>query len=96
PANYFECNPVINAAISRMYDGINGATFEEVANNLRTKDPYMVLADFADYQRAQADVSRAYKDAEAFNRMSLNNIAGAGLFSADRAVTEYANNIWEL
>lgn len=96
PANYIESNPVINAAICRMYDGINGATFEEVANNLRTKDPYMVLADFADYQRAQADVSRAYNDAEAFNRMSLNNIAGAGLFSADRAVTEYAKNIWNL
>lgn len=96
PANYIESNPVINAAICRMYDGINGATFEEIANNLRTKDPYMVLADFADYQRAQADVSRAYNDAEAFNRMSLNNIAGAGLFSADRAVTEYAKNIWNL
>lgn len=96
PANYIESNPVINAAICRMYDGINGATFEEIANNLRTKDPYMVLADFADYQRAQADVSRAYTDAEAFNRMSLNNIAGAGLFSADRAVTEYAKNIWNL
>ena len=29
-------------------------------------------------------------------KMSLNNIAGAGIFSADRAVTEYAENIWHL
>ena len=39
-------------------------------------------------------VSKTYLDKEAFNRMSLRNIAGSGIFSADRAVSEYARDIW--
>ena len=85
PENYYNDNYIIRAAIERMYRGINGCTFEEVANSLRYKDPYMVLADFADYQRAQEFSSEKYKDTTAWNKMSLNNIAGAGIFSADSA-----------
>ena len=54
----------------------------------------MNLADFHDYVRAQRDVSAIYADKARFTRMSLVNIAKAGFFSADRAVTEYAQNIW--
>ena len=54
----------------------------------------MVMADFRDYRRAQELVSKTYLDKEAFNRMSLRNIAGSGIFSADRAVSEYARDIW--
>ncbi len=96
PENYYNDNYIIRAAIERMYRGINGCTFEEVANSLRYKDPYMVLADFADYQRAQAFSSEKYQDTTAWNKMSLNNIAGAGIFSADRAVEDYARDIWNL
>ena len=56
----------------------------------------MALADFADYQVAQARVSEAYQDREKFVKMSLMNISGAGIFSADRAVTDYARDIWKL
>ncbi|MEG1932497.1 MAG: glycogen/starch/alpha-glucan phosphorylase, partial [Pygmaiobacter sp.] len=64
--------------------------------NLRTQDPYMVMADFKDYRRAQAEVSKAYLDREKFNRMSLANIAQSGIFSADRAVSDYAREIWHM
>ena len=56
----------------------------------------MTLADFNDYARAQRDVDKAYADCDRFNRMSLVNIAKSGIFSADRSVTEYAKNIWDL
>ena len=59
-------------------------------------DAYMALADFEDYVRAQRDVSQKYLDKYAFCRMSLTNIAKAGIFSADRAVLEYADKIWKL
>lgn len=94
PGSYYESNPVIKAAIDRMYSGINGCTFGEVANSLKDSDPYMVLADFDSYRKAQAYSSECYKDSEKWAKMSLNNIAGAGIFSADRAVTEYAKDIW--
>lgn len=96
PEDYVKNNDVICKALDKMYSGINGCTFEEVANALKYKDPYMVLADFDAYQSAQQYISECYKDKEKWNRMSLHNIAGAGVFSADRAVDEYANNIWKL
>ena len=54
----------------------------------------MALADFADYQKAQRTVSKAYADKEAFAKMSLMNISGAGVFSADRSIMDYADYIW--
>ena len=93
---YYESNPVIKAAIDRLYRGINGCSFNEVAESLRVIDPYMVLADFDSYRATQQKISEAYLDQTAWQRMSLNNVAGAGIFSADRAVTEYAKNIWHL
>ena len=56
----------------------------------------MVLADFDDYQRAQAYASECYKDQTKWQKMSLENIACAGIFSADRAVEDYARDIWGL
>ena len=96
PEDYYNHNDVIAKAINKMYTGINGCTFEEVANSLKYKDPYMVLADFDAYQSAQQYVSECYKDREKWNRMSLHNVAGAGIFSADRAVEDYARDIWKL
>ena len=96
PEEYFNNNQVIHEAIERMYRGINGCTFNDIANSLRERDPYMVLADFDDYRRAQKFSTECYNDTMKWAKMSLNNIAGAGIFSADRAVTEYAENIWHL
>ena len=96
PESIYDSNQVISAAINRMYSGINGAKFDEVANAIRYTDRYMCLADFQSYQDAQAKARTLYKDKEKWNKMSLNNIAGAGIFSADRAVTDYARDIWRL
>ena len=59
-------------------------------------DSFMTIADFTDYARAQREVSAAYLDADRFTDMSLVNIAKAGIFSADRAVKQYADEIWKL
>ena len=56
----------------------------------------MVLADFADYRQAQRNIEKAWTDRERWNRMSLMNTAGAGIFSADRSIDEYASDIWGL
>lgn len=96
PTEYFNNDGRIKEAIERMYHGINGCTFNDVANSLKDRDPYMVLADFDSYRKAQAYITECYNDKMKWAKMSLNNIAGAGIFSADRAVTEYADNIWHL
>ena len=96
PEQIYNSNEIVRACIDRMYKGINGCTFNEVANSLKTADPYMVLADFDDYTRAQALSSELYADRERWARMSLMNTAGAGIFSADRSVSDYARDIWYL
>ncbi len=94
PEHYYRSNSIIKSCIDRMYSGINGCKFAEVANSLKSSDPYMVLADFDSYASVQARSSELYRDEKKWTQMSLNNIAGAGIFSADRAVNEYAQNIW--
>ncbi|MBR6426662.1 MAG: glycogen/starch/alpha-glucan phosphorylase, partial [Clostridia bacterium] len=99
PRSYIDGNPELKAVIDLLMKGINGARFDSVLHSLleggyAPADPYMSLADFADYCRAQDDVSSAWPDRRRFCRMSLVNIAKAGVFSADRAVKEYADNIW--
>ena len=74
--------------------GINGKPFPEIGATIIQHDPYMVLADFADYRQAQQKIETLWADRTTWNRMSLMNIAGAGKFAADRAIREYAENIW--
>ncbi|MCL2077193.1 MAG: glycogen/starch/alpha-glucan family phosphorylase [Oscillospiraceae bacterium] len=96
PEGYYTHNQVIKSAINRIQNGINGNQFDEVLEMFKTSDRYMCLADFDSYRNAQAKLSRAYLDKGNWNKMSLVNIAEAGYFSADRSVSEYATNIWNL
>ena len=54
----------------------------------------MNLADFASYCDAKRRAESTYADREKFMKMSLKNIANAGVFASDRSVTDYAKNIW--
>ncbi len=94
PMQYLNNNPALKAAVDFISRGVNGKQFGEITSSLINVDPYMALADFADYQKAQQLCSQAYIDKERFARMSLMNISGAGVFSADRSIMDYANNIW--
>ena len=94
PGAFIMGDDVANAVLNLLEHGWNGEDFREVTQNLRSSDPYMVMADFKDYRRAQADVQRLYRNRDAWNRMSLMNIANSGIFSADRSVSDYARDIW--
>ena len=92
PMNYYVNNPVIKKAI----DELNSTHFGHIAKNLTEQDPYMVLADFADYAEAQKKSSLLYADKAKWNEISLINIANSGIFAADRAIKDYAEGIWNL
>jgi glycogen phosphorylase len=68
--------------------------FRPLLQNLTGQDPFFVLADFQDYQRAQADVNQAWADSRGWNRMALLNTARTGFFSSDRSIRDYAERIW--
>lgn len=94
-------NPLIRKVVEMLLRGFNGESFSEIANYLLTgtpvADPYMCMADFESYHLTQKKVKDLYRsDKMLWAKISLNNIASAGIFSADRSIKEYADNIWHL
>ncbi|NQX96195.1 MAG: glycogen/starch/alpha-glucan phosphorylase, partial [Erythrobacter sp.] len=59
-------------------------------------DYWMVIADLADYLRAQAEVDKAYLDRDAWVKSSILNAAHSGKFSTDRTMNDYNRDIWHL
>ncbi|MCL2024120.1 MAG: glycogen/starch/alpha-glucan phosphorylase, partial [Oscillospiraceae bacterium] len=95
PVQYYRNNSELyNLLNFANRDGINGEFFREITEAIKNWDPYMVLADFVDYNRVRSKAEELWLDKAKWNAMSLANIAGAGRFAADRAVREYARDIW--
>lgn len=95
PRSYYEGNGRIKRVVDFIRDGIPGKNFDSIYNYLVNSDPYMNLADFESYCAAHDRVNEAYADPDRFTKMSLKNIANAGMFASDRSVTDYAENIWK-
>ena len=97
PESYYSNNPELRRVIDFVRSGgIDGKDFSDIAGTIVHHDPFMVLGDFADYRLACRRVEEAYADPQAWNRMSLINVARSDRFSADRAINEYAKNIWHV
>ena len=96
PMNYFNNNAELRRVIETIQQGVAGKQFPEIGNTIIHHDPYMVLADFADYRNAQKKIDTLWQDRDGWNRMSLLNTAGAGRFAADRAINDYARDIWSI
>ncbi|WP_087657682.1 glycogen/starch/alpha-glucan phosphorylase [Caballeronia terrestris] len=69
--------------------------FRPLVDNLLHADPFLVLADYADYVACQDRVSAAWHDTRRWTRMSILNTARSGKFSSDRAIREYCERIWK-
>ena len=78
---------------SMMEPGIFGPLTRSL---LEGGDHYMLLADLRDYIRTQEGVDAAYQDRDAWDRKAVINVARAGKFSSDRAIKQYASEIWRL
>jgi starch phosphorylase len=100
PAAFYESNPELRAVIDLIRDGFfsrgDATQFRPIVDGLLNWDTYMLLADFQSYVDCQAQVSHAYNDFRHWSRMSILNVARSGVFSSDRTVREYANEIWHV
>jgi starch phosphorylase len=98
PSDYVESNDDLREAITQIAQGRfsrgDPAVFRALVDNLLHSDPFLVLADFADYVACQQRVSEAWRDARSWTRMSITNTARSGKFSSDRAIREYCERIW--
>ncbi len=100
-SQYYNRDQKLRKITESLVKGFNGESFADIANYLLTgtpvADPYMCMADFESYHTTQKEVKNLYaEDKMRWAKISLNNIAGAGFFSADRSIKEYAENIWNL
>ena len=68
--------------------------FSPLVEKLKRTDPFFIIADFAEYLRAQEEVCNAWSDPYRWSRSSLLNTARIGFFSSDRAIRQYARTIW--
>ena len=99
PTSLYQNNPDIRTVLDMMKNNISDISFKDLVDSLLvggsiSADPYMNLADFDSYKNMQKIVGEVYRNPLDWNKKSLNNIAGAGIFSADRAIKQYANDIW--
>ncbi|QGW80490.1 glycogen/starch/alpha-glucan phosphorylase [Variovorax paradoxus] len=99
PRDIYDANPELKRVLDAIRDGTfsHGETaryqgiFDALVN---WGDHYLLLADYASYVAKQAEVDALYRDADAWTRMAILNVAGMGAFSSDRTIAEYAHEIW--
>jgi starch phosphorylase len=91
-----------DARFVRVCEMIRGGTFgwsdffAPIVDSITGGDFYLLGVDFADYLKAQDSVDATYRDSDRWTRMSILSTAGAGKFSSDRTIREYAKDIWRV
>ena len=103
PQRLYNHDPVLRRCLDALRSGFrDGVRYDDLYQRLlfgaggSPADEYFLLADFSAYCQAEQRMAETYRDQTAWNRMSLRNIARSGVFAADRAVAEYADNIWHV
>jgi starch phosphorylase len=100
PADYIAGNSDLHAALEMISRGDfsrgDAEVFRPLVDNLMLSDPFLVLADYADYVACQEKVSAAWRDQEQWTRMSILNTARSSKFSSDRSIGEYCEEIWNV
>ncbi|MBQ4243305.1 MAG: glycogen/starch/alpha-glucan phosphorylase [Clostridia bacterium] len=98
--SYYIANPELRATVDSLNGCWAGNDFSTIFNYLTNAhgvaDPYMCLADFESYFITYKAIMAEYKNRDEWTKKSLANIAGAGFFSSDRSIHEYARNIWHI
>jgi hypothetical protein len=101
---YRPSDELADAELARVIDLIrtgefspgNRGLFAPLIDDLLHRDPFFVLADFRAYVDCQREVEALWRTPAAWLRSSILNTARAGRFSSDRAIAEYARDIWNV
>ncbi|MCX8026915.1 MAG: glycogen/starch/alpha-glucan phosphorylase [Thermodesulfovibrionales bacterium] len=100
PYHYYESNPELKQCIDQIGSGYfspeNTNLFKPLVDSLLGYDRFFVLADYESYIKCQERVGETYLDEKKWNKMAILNVARVGKFSSDRAINEYAQNIWHI
>jgi len=70
--------------------------YQGLVNGLRYHDNFLVCADFDDYYATQRRIADLWRQPEAWWQAAILNTANVGWFSSDRAIREYAGEVWNV
>lgn len=101
PQQYIDADQDLAAVMwlleSGHFNAFDQNLFDGIIQSLKDpSDPWLTLADFRSYIDAQSRVEHAWKHEEEWTRMSILNTATSGIFSTDRTIGEYNDDIWKL
>jgi len=98
PRDYYNNNSELKQVLDMIANGYfsveEPARYQNVVDSLLNHDQYLLLADYASYIETQDKVSNLYQDQDEWVRKAILNVANMAKFSSDRAIGEYAKNIW--
>ena len=99
PGDYYHANGELRQAIDMIGSGYfspeEPGRFKPIVDNLLAHgDPYLLLADYASYVACQAQVEALYRDPQQWLRKVILNVANMGIFSSDRTIRQYAEQVW--
>ncbi len=100
PRAYYDSNPELKLVLDMIANGYfsmdDPGRYQNVVNNLLNHDQYLLLADYASYIDTQDRVGKLYQNRDEWERMAVLNVANMAKFSSDRAIGDYAKNIWHV
>ncbi|AJY44592.1 glycogen/starch/alpha-glucan phosphorylase [Martelella endophytica] len=100
PREIIEGSKELSQALSAISSGVfshdDPGRYTELVGGLYDHDWFMVAADFDAYAAAQREVDAIWNDKPAWNVKAIRNTARMGWFSSDRAIREYARDIWRV
>jgi starch phosphorylase len=101
PQLIIESDPDFTRVMQRLESGefnrYEPGVLDTVIRAIRSPgDPWVTAADFRSFVDAQERAEVAYRDSEAWTRMSILNTAASGRFSTDRTIADYNRDIWRL
>ncbi|UXH76366.1 glycogen/starch/alpha-glucan phosphorylase [Roseateles amylovorans] len=100
PRHHVEKNPPLRAVIDAIARGDfslgDSGRYRALIDKLLGEDVYLLMADFADYVKAQERVDALFRDPQAWAERVVLNIAGMGMFSSDRTIQDYVDRVWSV
>lgn len=100
PKKYIDENQELALLMNQLQTGFfspeDPGLFRPIVQSIMEGDRYCLLADYPRYVECQERVSQAYGDPDHWTQMAILNVARSGKFSSDRAIHEYARNIWKI
>ncbi|MEQ1768093.1 MAG: glycogen/starch/alpha-glucan phosphorylase, partial [Methylotenera sp.] len=101
PHDYYHSNPELKQVLDMIASGFFSIDepnrYQPIIDNLLNNgDQYLLLADYASYIETQDRVGKLYQNQEEWTRLAILNVANMAKFSSDRAIGDYAKNIWHV